>query len=367
VTAEELVKMAEEQGEEAAFRQVDVVTCATFGAMCSSGAFLNFGHSDPPIRMSRLTLNDVPASGGLAAVDTFLGATEASLCRGIEYGGAHVICDLISGKTVRLHGYSQGTDCYPAREVQVDLTLDDLNQAYLYNPRNCYQNYSSAINTSGRTIHTYMGTLLPHGNNVTYTTSGELSPLLKDPNLRTIGIGTRIFMAGAQGYVAWQGTQFCHSRTQYEDGGVEDAGATLALVGDMKRMNSEFIRGATMEGYGVTLYMGLGIPIPVLDRDLLHDLARPNRELYTGIFDYSTGTRSKPRVASVSYEALRSGSVEVMGKKVRTAPLSSLRKAREIAAILKEQIQKGDFLLQRPIEMLPMEKVNHPMKGGMVR
>jgi hypothetical protein len=32
--------------------------------MCSSGAFLNFGHSDPPIKMGEITLNDVPASGG---------------------------------------------------------------------------------------------------------------------------------------------------------------------------------------------------------------------------------------------------------------------------------------------------------------
>jgi len=212
-----------------------------------------------------------------------------------------------------------------------------------------------------------MGTLLPRCQNVTYSTSGELSPLLKDPNLRTIGIGTRIFMGGAQGYVAWQGTQFTHSHTEYEDGGVEDAGATLALIGDMKKMSPEFVRGASMQGYGVTMFMGIGIPIPVLDADLLHDLARPNREIYTGLTDYSTGTRARPRLATVNYEQLRSGEIEYNGRKIRTAPLSSLDKARKIASLLKSQITAGEFFLQKPIEMMPMDKVNYPMKGGQVK
>lgn len=59
VTAEEMVKIVEEQGEKKAAKEIDVVTTGTFGAMCSSGAFLNFGHSDPPIKMEQLWLNDV--------------------------------------------------------------------------------------------------------------------------------------------------------------------------------------------------------------------------------------------------------------------------------------------------------------------
>lgn len=114
VTAEEVVAMVKEQGVKAACEKVDVVTCATFGAMCSSGAFMNFGHADPPIRMAKIWLNDVPASGGLAAVDTYLGATEPSDKKGIAYGGAHVIEDLIAGKKVRLHAESGTTDCFPA-------------------------------------------------------------------------------------------------------------------------------------------------------------------------------------------------------------------------------------------------------------
>ena len=352
VTAEEVVGMVKEQGVKAAFEKVDVVTTATFGAMCSSGAFLNFGHADPPIRMGKIWLNDVPASGGLAAVDTYIGATEPSDKKGIAYGGAHVIEDLIAGRKVRLHAESGTTDCYPRSSVDTVLTINDLNQAYMYNPRNCYQNYNIATNSSDRTIHTYMGSLMPNYGNMTYSTSGELSPLLKDPKLRTIGIGTKIFFGGSTGYVAWQGTQCVQDHTHYEDG--EDYnGATLALVGDMKQMSPRYVRGATMQGYGVTIYLGVGIPIPVLDEDLMYDLSRPNEELWTNLKDYSLGRRARPNLARYNYAQLRSGSVEFNGRKVKTSPMSSLAMAREIAGILKSNIAAGEFTLQQPIAQFP--------------
>lgn len=362
-TAEEVVALVREQGVQQAAKKVDVVTCATFGAMCSSGAFLNFGHTNPPMRMSGIWLNDVEAYGGLAAVDTYIGATQAGATQGIEYGGAHVIADLIAGKPVRLKATSRGTDCYPRTELDTTIRLEDLNQAYLYNPRNIYQNYSAATNASTRTIYTYMGTLLPRCGNVTYSTSGELSPLLKDPHLRTIGMGTRIFLGGAQGYVAWEGTQFKRVHTEVE-GGVNDAGATLALIGDMKHMEPRYVRGATMRGYGSTLYLGVGIPIPVLDEDMMRDLSRGNDELFTDLCDYSTGTRARPVVRPVSYAELRSGRVNLGGRSVVSAPLSSLFLAREIAQRLKNSIAAGSFQLQQPIAPMPADRVFKPFKGG---
>ena len=59
VTAEEIIPMVEAEGPAKVLEKVDLVTTATFGPMCSSGAFLNFGHSDPPIRMTKVWLNDM--------------------------------------------------------------------------------------------------------------------------------------------------------------------------------------------------------------------------------------------------------------------------------------------------------------------
>ncbi|HYE81323.1 MAG TPA: homocysteine biosynthesis protein [Clostridia bacterium] len=353
VTAEELIDIVEERGIADAAKYVDVVTTATFGPMCSSGAFLNFGHSDPPIRMEKVELNNVSAHGGLAAVDSYLGATEASSDRGIEYGGAHVICDLIDGKEVHLKAYSHGTDCYPRLEIDTYITKDSINEAYLFNPRNCYQNYSAAVNTSNKTLYTYMGVLQPDMANVNYSTAGELSPLLKDPYLRTIGIGTRIFLAGAQGFISWQGTQFASGKPRGENGIPLSPACTLAVIGDLKQMSTEYIRPVVFENYGTSMFVGIGIPIPVLDAELLVNLAARNKDIYTSIADYSVPSRSRPALAQCSYEELRSGYVYIEGRKVRTSPLSSLYKARKIALELKNWVAGKGFTLQQPIAAFP--------------
>jgi len=349
--------MTAEQGVKETAKRVDVVTTGTFGPMCSSGAFLNFGHSEPLIRMARVSLNDVPAYAGIAAVDCFIGATELSESAFMKYGGAHVIEDLVAGKSVHLKAWSYGTDCYPRREIETEVRLEDMNQAFMFNPRNAYQNYSCAVNSSARTIYTYMGTLLPGCTNATYSTSGELSPLLKDPELRTIGIGTRIFLGGAEGYVSWEGTQNFPGVTEYDDGVKSYGGATLAVTGDLKKMSTKYLRAAIMDRYGVSLFMGIGIPIPVLDEELLAQLAVSNEQLYTEIIDYSVPSRSRPSFGRVSYAQLRSGVITLNGKKIPAAPMSSLRKAREIADELKARVSSGSFLLTEPVSPLPRDTV----------
>lgn len=359
VTAEEIKRIIEDQGPEQALKKVDVVTAATFGPMCSSGVFLNFGHSDPPIRMSKVWLNDVPAYAGIAAVDAYLGATELSEARGLQYGGAHVIEELVAGRPVRLRATSYGTDCYPLKQIESVVTKDTLNQAIMFNPRNCYQNYGAATNSSDRPIYTYMGTLLPKFGNVNYSTSGELSPLLNDPLYRTIGAGTRIFLGGADGYVAWEGTQHNPCRIRNENGVPIGGAGTLALIGDLKEMDRRYLRAAVFEKYGVSMFVGVGIPIPLLDEDILRCVAVRDKDILTDVFDYSVPSRSRPAVARVSYAELRSGRVSLNGESVPTASLSSLKMAREIASVLKGRISRGAFLLQEPFRPLPSSaKVN---------
>lgn len=362
VTAEEIIPLVEEKGVTRVAEEVDVVTTATFGAMCSSGAFLNFGHSDPPIKMIKVWLNDVPAYGGLAAVDAYIGASEPSETRGLAYGGAHVIEDLIAGKKVKLRATSYGTDCYPRREIETYITKDDINQAYLFNPRNGYQNYAVAVNSSPRVMYTYMGTLLPNFGNATYSSAGQLSPLLNDPYYRTIGVGTRVFLGGAPGYVAWEGTQHNPLAPRGENGVPLASAGTLALIGDLKQMNRRYLRAATVHNYGVTMYVGLGIPIPILDEEMVRFVSVKDADIYATIIDYGVQQRSRPTYGRVSYQQLRSGFIEINGKKVPTAPLSSLARAREIAQVLKQWIKEGKFLLQEPVQRLPLDRKFKPLE-----
>ena len=349
LTAEEVSELSKSLTPKEIAQKVDVVTTATFGAMCSSGAFLNFGHATPPIRMEKIELNGVRVSGGLAAVDTYVGATDCDPAVP-AYGGAHIIEDLVNGKDVVLEAWGKGTDCYPRKHIKTVINKESINEAILYNPRNCYQNYNVATNTTDQIKYTYMGTLLPKLRNASYSSAGELSPLLNDPECRTIGLGTHIFLCGTDGYVTWNGTQFNTSKPVNDYGIPIGNARTIAVIGDLKQMSSRYLRGAYIEKYGVTMYVGIGIPIPVLDEDLAHRVSIRNEQIETNIVDYGTGGQL---LGKTNYAALHSGSIEINGHKVRTAPLSSLARAREIARLLKEWIGKGDFLLTEPVRPMP--------------
>jgi uncharacterized protein (DUF39 family) len=365
VSAEAFSKMAKEKPISTLSEEVDIVTTATFGPMCSSGAIINFGHWSPGIRMEEISLNGVNAYEGLAAVDTYIGATAESKFDP-TYGGANVIEDLIAGKDVRLHARGKGTDCYPTKEIDTWINKDTVNEFYLFNPRNAYQNYAAATNSTNRIKYTYMGSLLPRMGNITSSTSGELSPLLNDPYLRTIGLGTRIFLGGGEGFVVWNGTQF-NTRRERNDWGIPKLpGATLAVLGDARQMSTEFIRSAYYEKYGVSMFVGIGIPIPVLDERMAQCLAINNDQIETTILDY--GQEGHPAVGSVTYAQLASGSVTLAdGKQVKTAPLSSLAKAREIAEILADRIRTRQFFLTEPVSMFPKDSFVKPLvhrEGG---
>lgn len=363
VTAEEMVEIVRKKGPAEAARKIDVVTTGTFSPMCSSGAFINFGHTTPTLKAASVWVNKVPAYAGLAAVDIFLGVTEP--CENdplnkvypgeFKYGGGHVIEDLVAGRKVFLEAKAYGTDCYPLQKAKMEISLKDLPYALLCNPRNAYQNYNCAVNLSERTIYTYMGMLKPKAKNANYCSAGELSPLMNDPYYRTIGLGTRIFLGGAVGYVTWHGTQHNPGAPRTKGGTPTRPAGTLMVQGDLKMMSDKWLRGISMLGYGTTMAVGLGIPIPILDEEMAAFTGVSDEELFTQIVDYSHDypNRISRNYGEVSYAQLKSGQIEINGQKVVTAPLSSIVKAREIAEILKKWIMDKEFYLTRPVVTIP--------------
>ncbi len=371
ITAEEMIKVVEEIGPEKASREVDVVTTGTFGAMCSSGVFLNFGHSDPPIKIMKAYLNGVEVYSGLAAVDGYLGATQINIDDDIDinYGGAHVIEDLVKGKSVELVAEGYTTDCYPRKKIITSITLDDLNQAIMVNPRNCYQTYPSATNSREEKIYTYMGTLLPEFGNINYSGAGQLNPLQNDYNretktYNTIGIGTKIFLGGGVGYIIGEGTQH-NPETGY---------GTLMVKGDLKEMSPKYLKAATIPKYGCSLFVGIGVPIPVINEEVAKACAIRDRDIEVPIVDYGVPRRDRPVIGKTNYEDLRKGQITVeltineneeikkIEKTIKTASVSSYKLSRDVARELKDWILRGDFLLSEPCGSLGRGS-SKPMKS----
>ncbi|MEO0969223.1 MAG: homocysteine biosynthesis protein [Cyanobacteria bacterium J06639_18] len=364
LTAQELKAKVAEEGVTAVAKQVDVVTTGTFEPMESSGAVINLGHTDPPIKIRRCWLDGVPAYSGFGAVDLYLGAScpveqkEGEELK--ERGGGHVIEDLIAGKLVQVRAQGQVTDCYPRGTFEAAITRETINQFYLFNPRNIYQNFIVGVNGGERMLHTYLGPLHPRLGNAVYSNAGAISPLLNDPDLQLVGIGTRVFLGGGVGYVTWEGTQHFPLQKRLPNRTPVGPAATLALIGDAKQMDSRWVRGCYFKNYGPSLMLGVGVPLPILNEEVVVRCAVEDKDLVAPIVDFSIPRRVRPTFGLVSYAQLKSGRIVIEGRTVRVAPLVSLYLSIQVAQELKQWIEAGDFNLTEPVSQIPTERTFLP-------
>ncbi|MEL6494839.1 MAG: homocysteine biosynthesis protein [Cyanobacteria bacterium J06623_7] len=353
--------------------QVDVVTTGTFEPMESTGAIINLGHTDPPIKIRQCWLDGIGAYAAFGAVDLYLGATatadynnlqetDPNLREGIigEKGGGHVIEDLIAGRPVQLKAIGQKTDCYPRAIWSNTITKDNINQFYLFNPRNLYQNFIVGVNGGDRTLYTYLGALQPRLGNAVYSNPGAISPLLNDPDLASVGIGSKIFLGGGIGYIAWEGTQHFPLQKRLPNRTPIGPAATVALVGDAKQMSANWVRGCHFKNYGPSIMLGVGVALPVTNAKVIENCAVADRDIVAPVIDFSIPRRVRPTFGLVSYEQLQKGRVTIDGQVVRVAPLASKFRSLQVAKELKAWIEAGDFTITEPVAPLPSDRTFMP-------
>jgi uncharacterized protein (DUF39 family) len=369
-TVEELKARVAEVGVTQAAKEVDVITTGTFEPMESSGAIINLGHTDPPVKIRKCWIDGVPAYAGFGAVDLYLGATQVvdytdtnelpDVEESKERGGGHVIEDLIAGKPIQLRAIGQVTDCYPRASFETTITRETINQFYLFNPRNLYQNFIVGVNGGDRPLYTYLGPLQPRLSNAVYSNPGAISPLLNDPDLKLIGIGTQIFLGGGIGYIAWEGTQHFPLQKRLPNRTPIGPAATLALIGDAKLMNPKWVRGCYFKNYGPSLMLGVGVPLPVLTQEVVNACAVQDKDIVAPVVDFSIPRRVRPTFGLVSYAQLKTGRIVIDGKAVRVAPLASIFLSRQVALELKQWIESGEFTLTEPVAAIPMDRAFLP-------
>jgi uncharacterized protein (DUF39 family) len=212
------------------------------------------------------------------------------------------------------------------------------------------------VNGGERLLYTYLGPLQPRLGNAVYGNPGAISPLFNDPLLEAVGIGTRIFLGGGVGYVAWEGTQHFPLQKRLPNQTPIGPAATLALIGDAKQMQGYWVRGCYFKNYGASLMVGVAIPIPVLNEGVIAHCAVRDEEIVAPVMDFSIPRRVRPTFGLVSYAQLKSGRMTIEGKTVRVAPLASMARSREAAQTLKAWLEAGDFLLTAPVAPLPRER-----------
>lgn len=130
----------------------------------------------------------------------------------------------------------------------------------------------------------------------------------------------------------------------------------MALIGDAKQMNSDWVRGCYFKSYGPSLMLGVGVPIPLLNEAIARCCAVRDSELVAPVMDFSIPRRVRPTFGLVSYAQLKSGRIVIEGQPVRTAPLASLYRSRQVAQLLKEWIMAQKFELTAAIAPLPSDR-----------
>lgn len=352
LTAVEAKELIKEKGVDYFFNNVDVVIFASFEMNTNALLYLNFGQTDPLIYFLEAYINNVfayPAS----PTDVALSCVEVSKDN-FQYGGAHVVEDLVKGKDVYLKAIGKNLEVFPNKEFETWFNLKKVNQARLLLNQVINQNNIVATNAGDKDINSHMGTLIAHLENSTFNSSSYLNPLVNDPYCKTIGTGSRIWIGGGSGYVIGYGSNHNPLQKRNEYGIPIGPGITLSAIADLNSMNSKWVRGGFLKSFGPVLYVGVGVPIPILNKEIAEQIKITDDNIHTTIVDFSIPRRAKPTFGQCTYAELRTSTVIINKKPTLSAPMSSMAYAFEICDLLKSLILNKNFYLCKPIESINM-------------
>ncbi|AKB75393.1 Ferredoxin oxidoreductase [Methanosarcina lacustris Z-7289] len=275
LTAEE-ISVKVRAGEKIRLEDIDVVTTATRGIMSGTYAVFSFKVSEPDsfVKAFKVLLNGVPAVVGpcpnerLGVLDIIvLGTTHSETDP--RYGGGHLFREMVEGKGITVDVTTSGGDLF-----SMEIHLSDIPFARLYATRNAFKNYRAFVNPGKEAIKTIFHALPFEGEfrEMTFCGCGELNPLQNDPKLETIGIGTRVLINGAEGFVTGQGTRSAPDNPN------------LTGFADLHDMTPEYMGGFATSA-GPEIINTWAVPIPVLSQSMLENILKPDSQIPLQLVD----------------------------------------------------------------------------------
>lgn len=343
LTAQEAKKYIKENGLSEFLNTVDIVTCSSFEMQVNALLYLSFGQTDPLIYFDEVYLNNIPTS--VCGPTDIAIALSASSSLNPKYSGANLIEDLINKKDIHLKATGKNYEVYKNLEFETWFNLNDVNIARLFLNQVINQNNIVACNAGSKDINSPFGTLIGNLENSTYNSSSYINPLINDPFCQAIGIGTNIWISGGKGIVTGYGTNHNPKQKRNKKDIPVGPSITLSAVCDLFNIIPKFMRAGHINSFGSVLYVGAGIPIPILNESIAKGIEIEDSDIETVIVDYSIPRRGKPILGTCNYRTLRTSTIDISGKSTLCAPLSSMSYAMEISEILKDEILNKSILL----------------------
>ncbi|MEM0358597.1 MAG: methanogenesis marker 16 metalloprotein [Candidatus Hadarchaeales archaeon] len=273
MTAEEFKKAAESGLSP---QEVDVVTCATCALMSGTFALLSIPVAERGKfeKAEKVWLNGVPAFPGpcpnerLGIVEAIVYGTSRSELSPGKYGGGHLFRELVEGKEVEVEVRAGG------KKFMREVRLEEMELARIFTSRSAFRNYMAFVHGGKGRVKTIFSVLGLRGRLTEASVSGcgELNPLENDPKLLTVGIGTRILLNGAMGYIMGVGTRFSKEKPN------------LSLTADMKGMIPKFM-GGFVTSAGPECITSVAMAIPVLNEEVFKGLKVRDEEVELPIAD----------------------------------------------------------------------------------
>lgn len=275
-------------GQVPGVEDIDVVTTATSALMSGTYAVLSFKVAEPDTftTAKKVWLNSVPAQVGpcpnerIGILDLIVLGTAQSRDNP-KYGGGHLFRDLVRGKTIQVD-----IETDDGRLLQAGTTLKEIPHAVLHATRNAFKNYLAFVNPGDEAVSTIFHTCSMQGNyrEMTFCGCGEINPIENDPELRTIGVGTRVLINGAPGTVTGAGTRSTAAKPN------------LTGTADMHGMKPEYM-GGFATGHGPDVVTTWAIAIPVLDRKMLGHILKTDDMIPLDVVD----VRNRNAIRKITY------------------------------------------------------------------
>lgn len=287
LTAKEIGDRVRE-GETITLSDIDVVTTATSALMSGTYAVLSFQVTKPDVftKAKNVWINEVPTQVGpcpnerIGILDLIILGTQESIIDP-RYGAGDLFKDLAQGKKVQVK-----IETDEGKRLTSFTTLKQIPHAMLHASRNAFKNYLAFVNPGESSVSTIFHSDMMKGNyeEMTFCGCGELNPIENDPDLKTIGVGTRVLINGAQGFVTGAGTRSSAEKPN------------LTGVADMHQMNPEFMGGFTT-GHGPDIITTWAVAIPVLDLEMLTHILKTNDKIPLKVVD----VRSRLPIHEITY------------------------------------------------------------------